>query len=153
MPPATVVPNRSPCESIRRRPVGPAPGYIRGEAREQVTMFPVTLEELIPADHLCRVIEDLRRSARSLELPPSIVLGISSVLHRDEARKKYPEQLTAVAPSSEQRDEGQPIDEGPRSPGTGGRPESTPPRSRETSSPAPAPHLGYTPALGPPDAS
>src|SRR5208337_2312166 len=26
--------------------------------------------------------------------------------HRDEARKKYPEQLTAVAPGSEQRDEG-----------------------------------------------
>ena len=31
--------------------------YIRGEAREQVTMFPVTLDELIPGDHLCRVIE------------------------------------------------------------------------------------------------
>jgi transposase len=31
--------------------------YIRGEAREQVTMFPVTLDELIPADHVCRVIE------------------------------------------------------------------------------------------------
>lgn len=31
--------------------------YIRGEAREQVTMFPATLEELLPADHLCRVIE------------------------------------------------------------------------------------------------
>ena len=31
--------------------------YIRGEAREQTTMFPVTLEELIPADHMCRVIE------------------------------------------------------------------------------------------------
>ncbi len=32
-------------------------GYSRGEAREQTTMFPVTLDELIPADHLCRVIE------------------------------------------------------------------------------------------------
>ncbi len=31
--------------------------YIRGEEREQTTMFPVTLDELIPADHMCRVIE------------------------------------------------------------------------------------------------
>src|SRR6059036_713726 len=31
--------------------------YLRGEAREQTTMFPVTLDELIPADHICRVIE------------------------------------------------------------------------------------------------
>ena len=31
--------------------------YITGEAREQVTMFPVTVDELIPADHACRVIE------------------------------------------------------------------------------------------------
>jgi len=32
-------------------------GYIRGAAREQTTMFPVTLEELIPWEHMCRVIE------------------------------------------------------------------------------------------------
>jgi transposase len=31
--------------------------YIRGEAREQTTMFPVSLDEQIPADHMCRVIE------------------------------------------------------------------------------------------------
>jgi transposase len=31
--------------------------YIRGAAREQTTMFPVTLDELIPADHMGRVIE------------------------------------------------------------------------------------------------
>jgi transposase len=31
--------------------------YIRGEAREQTTMFPVTLDELIPAENMCRVIE------------------------------------------------------------------------------------------------
>jgi transposase len=31
--------------------------YIRGEARERMTMFPVTLKELIPSDHMCRVIE------------------------------------------------------------------------------------------------
>jgi len=31
--------------------------YITGEAREQVTMFPQTLDEFILGDHLCRVIE------------------------------------------------------------------------------------------------
>src|SRR5215471_19468791 len=32
-------------------------GYIQGVGRRQGTLFPVTLEELIPADHICRVID------------------------------------------------------------------------------------------------
>ena len=31
--------------------------YIQGEARGQQALFPLTLDELIPADHVCRVIE------------------------------------------------------------------------------------------------
>jgi len=31
--------------------------FIEGEARGQGTLFPATLEELMPADHVCRVIE------------------------------------------------------------------------------------------------
>lgn len=33
--------------------------YIQGEARGQHTLFPSTLDELIPADHVCRVIDAL----------------------------------------------------------------------------------------------
>src|SRR5260221_3862614 len=32
-------------------------GFIRGEDRGQGTLFPVRLEELIPEDHVCRVID------------------------------------------------------------------------------------------------
>lgn len=32
-------------------------GYIQGVGRTQGTLFPVTLEELIPGDHVCRVID------------------------------------------------------------------------------------------------
>jgi transposase len=32
-------------------------GYIRGDGRSQGTLFPVVLEDLIPADHVCRVID------------------------------------------------------------------------------------------------
>ena len=31
--------------------------YIGGEGRGQLTMFPLTLDDLIPSHHLCRVIE------------------------------------------------------------------------------------------------
>jgi len=32
-------------------------GYIQGEARGQETLFPLALDDLIPADHFCRVID------------------------------------------------------------------------------------------------
>ena len=32
-------------------------GFIAGDARSQGTLFPVSLEELIPEDHFCRVID------------------------------------------------------------------------------------------------
>src|ERR1700693_3631166 len=32
-------------------------GFVQGEGRTQATLFPVTLEELIPDDHVCRVID------------------------------------------------------------------------------------------------
>jgi len=32
-------------------------GYVQGEGRTQGTLFPVCLEELIPDDHICRVID------------------------------------------------------------------------------------------------
>jgi transposase len=32
-------------------------GYIRGESRGQQALFPVALDDLIPTDHMCRVID------------------------------------------------------------------------------------------------
>jgi hypothetical protein len=32
-------------------------GFVQEEDRTQGTLFPVTLEELIPDDHVCRVID------------------------------------------------------------------------------------------------
>ena len=32
-------------------------GYIQGEGRVQGTLFPVVLDDFVPADHVCRVID------------------------------------------------------------------------------------------------
>ena len=32
-------------------------GFIQGEGRNQGTLFPVVLDDLVPADHVCRVID------------------------------------------------------------------------------------------------
>ena len=32
-------------------------GYIEGEERNQGTLFPVVLDDFVPADHMCRVID------------------------------------------------------------------------------------------------
>jgi transposase len=32
-------------------------GYIQGEGRKQGTLFPVVLDDFVPADHVCRVID------------------------------------------------------------------------------------------------
>jgi transposase len=32
-------------------------GYIQGDGRNQATLFPLVLDEFVPADHVCRVID------------------------------------------------------------------------------------------------
>ena len=32
-------------------------GYIQGEGRDQGTLFPVVLDDFVPEDHMCRVID------------------------------------------------------------------------------------------------
>jgi hypothetical protein len=60
-------------------------GFIQGEGRTQRTLFPVTLEELIPEDHVCRVIDGFvdrldmagfevrtRRTSRMMPVTPTV---------------------------------------------------------------------------------
>jgi transposase len=43
-------------------------GYIQGEGRSQGTLFPVVLDDLIPADHVCRVIDAFVEGLAMFEL-------------------------------------------------------------------------------------
>ena len=51
-------------------------GFIQGEGRTQGTLFPVILDELIPQDHVCRVIDafvdrlDMAGWGSNAQIPP-----------------------------------------------------------------------------------
>ena len=63
--------------------------YIRGEAREQTTMFPATLDELIPLDHMCR---NWRPFFFAIELPEAcdICTLIQALADRSRPRSNPP---------------------------------------------------------------
>jgi hypothetical protein len=43
-------------------------GYIQSEGRNQATLFPMVLDDFVPVDHVCRVIDAFVQ----------VVIGISS---------------------------------------------------------------------------
>jgi transposase len=43
-------------------------GYIKGEGRTQGTLFPVILDDLVPVDHVCRVIDAFVEALKMTEL-------------------------------------------------------------------------------------
>lgn len=43
-------------------------GFIEGEGRHQATLFPVVLDDFIPPDHMCRVIDLLVDRLATLQL-------------------------------------------------------------------------------------
>ena len=57
--------------------------YIQGESRSQTSLFPVSLEELIPEDHLVRVID---LYVAKLDLVP---LGFDKALPKGTGRPSY----------------------------------------------------------------
>jgi hypothetical protein len=46
-------------------------GYIQGEGRNQATLFPVVLDDFVPEDHVCRVIDAFVDSRRMTLGPPT----------------------------------------------------------------------------------
>jgi len=43
-------------------------GYIQGDGRDQGTLFPVMLDNLLPVDHMCRVGKRTEMAVTKLEL-------------------------------------------------------------------------------------
>ena len=58
-------------------------GFMRGESRDQGALFPVSLDELVPEDHVCRVIDAF---VGSLDL---VQLGFSTVRAGRHGRPAY----------------------------------------------------------------
>jgi len=63
-------------------------GFVHGESRDQGSLFPVSLDELVPEDHVCRVIDAF---VESLDLAQ---LGFS----RAEPRTKLKKRKGVAAP-------------------------------------------------------
>jgi len=63
-------------------------GYIEGEGRNQGTLFPVLLDDLVPVDHVCRVIdafvEKLVMSELGFERAQAAETGRRKKIHRKE---------------------------------------------------------------------
>ncbi|VVP57332.1 hypothetical protein PS880_05802 [Pseudomonas fluorescens] len=57
--------------------------YIQGQARDQTSLFPVSLEDLIPEDHLVRVIDAF---VAKLDL---IRLGFDKAVPKSTRRPSY----------------------------------------------------------------
>ncbi len=68
-------------------------GYIRGEGRNQGTLFPVVLDDLVPSDHVCRVIEAAFVDERAADIPS----WLRAVLRR--RRRGRPEGYGSAGPS------------------------------------------------------
>jgi transposase len=58
-------------------------GFVRGDSRDQGALFPISLDELVPEDHVCRVIDAF---VGSLDLG---ILGFSKALPAATGRPAY----------------------------------------------------------------
>lgn len=58
-------------------------GFVHGQSRHQTSLFPVSLDELIPAEHVCRVVEAF---VASLDLRP---LGFEKATPKSTGRPPY----------------------------------------------------------------